>query len=99
MMRSGVMAADGASGAAGAALGWKLIGGMAGLGTIGAALSALVVMCLTMPKRSGEWVVALVCTFVSSIGGGAAVVMHFQLQAWALDPIGLMALFGLVFTC
>lgn len=84
--------------AAGAA-GWKLIGGLAGMGAIGAGLAAIVVMSMTKPKSDQEWRVALISTVMGSIGGGCAVIMHFGLQAWAYDPFGLVALLGLVFGC
>lgn len=87
------------SSAAGAAIGWKLIGGLAGLGAIGAGLAALVVICMTPPKEPREWVVALVSTVVSSIGGGAVVVQWLELQHWTATQLGLVALFGLVFAC
>jgi len=93
------MAADGASGAAAGALGWKLIGGLAGLGAIGAGLASIVVMCITRPKDDREWAVALISTVMSSVGGGAAVVMRLDLQSWAHDPFGLVAMIGLVFAC
>ena len=93
------MAADGASGAAAGALGWKLIGGLAGLGAIGAGLATIVVMCITRPKDDREWIVALISTVMSSVGGGAGVVVHFGLQSWAHDFFGLVAMIGLVFAC
>jgi hypothetical protein len=87
-----------ASTAAGVA-GWKLIGGLAGLGAIGAGLAALVVMCMTRPTTDREWVVAVVSTFMSSLGGCAWVVVYFNLQHLAGDIFGLVALGGLFFAC
>lgn len=87
------------SGTAAGIAGWKLIGGLAGLGAIGAALAAIVVMCMTPPHDPREWVVGIVSTVVASIGGGAAVVQWLDLQRWAESHIGLVALFGLVFAC
>lgn len=87
------------SGAAAGAVGWKLLGGIAGAGAIGAALASIVVMCLTEPRTRREWRVGIICTVVSSIGGGAAAIMHFGLQAWTESLIGLMAMLGLVFAC
>lgn len=80
-------------------IGWKLIGGLAGLGAIGAGLAALVVMCMTPPRDPREWIVGVVSTVVASIGGGAVLVRWLELQHWALDEVGLVALFGLVFAC
>lgn len=93
------MAADGASGAAAGALGWKLIGGLAGLGAIGAGLAAVVVMCMSRPKNDREWAVALISTVMASVGGGSAIIMKLGLQHWTYEPIGLVAMIGLVFTC
>lgn len=87
------------SGAAGAAFGWKLLGGLAGMGAIGAGLAAVVVMCLMEPRNRKEWAVALISTLVSSVGGGAFVIQHFELAAWAFSPFGLVAMIGLVFAC
>jgi len=79
--------------------GWKLIGGMAGAGAIGAGLASVVVMCITTPRSPREWAVGLISTVVGSIGGGAAVIQHYGLQSWAQEPFGLVAMLGLVFTC
>lgn len=87
------------SGTAAGIAGWKLIGGLAGLGALGAGLAALVVMCMTPPREPKEWIVALVSTVMASIGGGAAVVQHFAFHHWVLNPFGLIALFGLCFAC
>ena len=87
------------SGAAAGAAGWKLIGGAAGAGALGAGLASVVVMCLMTPRSSKEWAVGIISTVVASIGGGAAVIQHFGLQAWGNTPIGLVAMLGLVFAC
>ncbi|MFD2756211.1 hypothetical protein [Comamonas terrae] len=86
------------TGAAGVA-GWKLIGGLAGLGVMGAGLAAIVVMCASTPRDPKEWAVGLISTVVASVAGGAAVVQYLGIQHWALNPFGLMALLGLCFTC
>jgi hypothetical protein len=86
------------TGAAGL-VGWKLAGGAAGVAAGGAGLAALVVMCLTQPRSTAEWVCALVCTFVGSVCGGAWVLKHFEMDSWANDYIGLVAILGLVFAC
>ncbi len=41
----------------------------------------------------------LISTVVSSIGGGAFTVEHFQLHHWAFSTVGLCALGGLMFAC
>ncbi len=81
------------------AVGWKLLGGAAGAGAIGAGLAAIVVMCVTTPRSPREWAVGLTSTVVGSIAGGSAVIMKFGLQSWAHDPFGLVAMLGLVFAC
>ncbi len=62
-------------------------------------LAALVVMLMMWPRSRREGAVAFITTVVSSIGGGAAVVQHYGLQAWTYDYIGLVALGGLIFAC
>ena len=79
--------------------GWKLIGGLAGAGAIGAGLAAIVVMCMTRPRSDPEWAVALISTGVGSICGCAAVVMKFGLQSWMQEYVGIVALGGLFFAC
>jgi hypothetical protein len=56
-------------------------------------------MCMMPPRSRQEWVVGLVTTVLGSVSGGAAVVQHFGLQAWAHDYVGLMALVGVAFAC
>lgn len=87
------------SSAAAGIAGWKFIGGMAGLGAIGAGLASVVVMCIMTPRSKREWAVGLISTVMGSIGGGAAVIQYFSLQHWAHSPFGLVAMLGLVFAC
>lgn len=87
------------SAAAGAAAGWKLIGGAAGAAGIGAGLAAVVVMLMTQPRSAREWAVGLISTLIGSVAGGAAVVQHYRLQAWMDSYAGIVALIGLVFAC
>ncbi len=87
------------SGTAAGIAGWKLIGGLAGLGAIGAGLAAIVVMCTTTPRDPKEWAIGLISTVMASIGGGAAVVQYLGIQQWANSPFGLVALLGLCFAC
>jgi len=79
--------------------GWKIIGGLAGMGAIGAALATFVVMSMTKPKTDQEWRVALACTLVGSIGGGGALVRYLGIQHWAEDPFGMVAMMAMAFTC
>lgn len=85
--------------AAAGAVGWKLLGGAGGIVAIGAGLASVVVMCAMTPRSAKEWAVGMISTVMASIGGGAAVIQHFGLQAWANSPIGLVAMLGLVFAC
>ena len=92
------MADPTSSGIAGAAT-FKAIGGSAGAAAGGATLAAVVVMLMTPPRSKSEWAVGLISTVVSSIGGGAMMVEHFQLHHWVNTSIGLCALGGLIFGC
>jgi hypothetical protein len=87
------------SGTAAGVVGWKFIGGLAGMGAIGAALAAFVVMAMTKPQSEQEWRVALICTLVGSIGGGAALVRYLGIQSWADDTFGMIAMLAMAFTC
>lgn len=69
------------------------------LGACAAILVTIVVMAMTLPKTAREFVVAMICTVVSSIGGGAFVIRWFDLQHYALDDIGVVALAGIIFVC
>lgn len=88
-----------ASSAAGGLFAWKAVGGAAGFAAGGAGLAAIIVMLMTQPRSPREWAVGLISTVVGSIGGGAAVIMHFGLQAWATSWIGMVAILGLCFAC
>jgi hypothetical protein len=87
------------SGTAAGVAGWKIIGGLAGMGAIGAGLASVVVMSMTKPKSDQEWRVALICTLVGSIGGGAALVRYLGIQHWVEDPFGMVAMLAFVFAC
>ena len=64
-----------------------------------AGLVAILVMLWIQPKSPREWAMALISTFVSSLGGGAAVIQHYGLNAWADNTIGLIGLGGVIFAC
>jgi len=87
------------SGTAAGVAGWKIIGGLAGMGGIAAGLAAFVVMAMTTPTDKKEWRVALASTLVGSIGGGSAVIKYFGVETWSHDLLGLMAQGGLMFFC
>lgn len=54
---------------------------------------------MTPPRSPREWAVGLISTVVGSIAGGAAVITHYELQAWMHSATGLMSVLGLVFAC
>jgi len=87
------------SGTAAGVAGWKIIGGLAGMGAIGAGAAAFVVMSMTKPKSDQEWRVALISTLFGSIGGGACLVRYLGIQHWADDFFGMVAMLFMVFAC
>lgn len=66
---------------------------------LAATLITLVVMMIRTPKNPREWAVGLICTVVSSIAGGAFLIMHFGLHHWEQNLWGVIALGGIFFTC
>ena len=62
-------------------------------------LVCLVVLLMRPPRSPQEWAVGLICTVVSSVGLGAAVIVRFSLQGLAQDYVGMCALGLLVFIC
>lgn len=86
------------SGAAAGAAGMKIIGGLVGMG-IGAGLASFVVMAMTPPSSRKEWRVALACTVVGSIAGGAALIKYLGIEHWSDDLLGQIAQGGFMFTC
>jgi hypothetical protein len=87
------------SGTAAGVAGWKLLGGLVGVGGIGAGLAAYIGYAKTKPKTDEEWRISLICTVVGSICGGAAVVKTLGLEHWANDAFGLMGILGMAFAC
>ncbi len=87
-----------AAGAAGAAA-WKAAGGMAGVAGGAAGLATIVVMLMMRPRSASEWAVALICTVVSSIAGGAWVVQYLDLHRWVDGYVGMVAIGGVIFAC
>ena len=69
------------------------------LGAFTAVLATIVVMAMTLPKTAREFAVAMICTVVASLGGGAFLIRWFDLQHWANDDIGLVALAAVIFVC
>lgn len=79
------------------------VGGIAlyKLGAFGgfAFLAAILVMAMTLPKTVREFVVAMTCTVVSSVCGGAFLVRWLDIGSWVQDDIGMLAICGLIFVC
>lgn len=71
------------------------------LGAFGfvAVLATVVVMAMTLPRTVREFFVAMVCTTVSSIGGGAFLVRWLDLGHWVNDDLGIIAIGGVIFVC
>ncbi|MBN7822184.1 hypothetical protein [Bowmanella yangjiangensis] len=69
------------------------------LGAIAAVLVTIVVMAMTLPKTTREFVVAAISTVMFSFCGGAFVVRWFELMHWANDYFGLVSLMGVAFVC
>lgn len=64
-----------------------------------AGVAAIVVMLWIQPKSPREWALALISTVASSVGGGAALIQHLGLNAWADNTVGLIGMAGLIFAC
>ena len=88
-----------ASSAAAGAVGWKLIGGLAGIGSLAAALAFFFVWCMNPPKSRKEMALTLVSTLISSGCGAAGLVKYWGIEVWMHDGFGLLALGGLFFAC
>lgn len=71
------------------------------LGAFGsfAALAAIVVMAMTLPKTGKEFGLMLICTLVGSFGGGSFIVRWFDIGHWINDDFGVMAIGGVLFCC
>lgn len=66
---------------------------------IGGALATIVVMCVKRPRTAGEWAVALITTLAASFGGGAIVLIKFNLLREAQGVVDVFAIIGIVFVC
>lgn len=73
--------------------------GLASIVVTSIVLVCLVVLLMRPPRCPQEWAVGLICTVVSSVGLGAAVIVRFSLQGLAQDYVGVCALGLLVFIC
>jgi hypothetical protein len=100
----GTTMAEPSSSAAGGFVVWKAVGGLAGFAAVGAALSAVVALCMMTPRPPREWAVGLISTVICSLGGGAYVILKLGLLAnLSSDPtvlyLSLVAGLGIVFAC
>ena len=73
-------------------------------GLVSVTIASIVLVCLVVllmrpPRSPQEWAVGLICTVVSSVGLGAAVILRFGLQGLAQDYVGMCALGLTVFVC
>ena len=62
-------------------------------------LATLVVICAKRPSTRQEWVIGIISTLMSSLGGGSAFLLHMDLMHWMNSYIGLMAVGGIFFAC
>jgi hypothetical protein len=69
--------------------------------SMGAGFAAIVVMLFTRPRSTIEWFQALICTMVCSVGGGAFVIVQFELLT-KIKPdsvLGVMSVAGVFLAC
>ncbi|MCO8066085.1 hypothetical protein [Acinetobacter schindleri] len=62
-------------------------------------LVATVVLMMRLPRSPQEWVTGLICTVVSSLAGGAFIIVKWSLHQWVTDVWGMIALGGFFFAC
>ena len=67
--------------------------------TLAIALVATVVIMMRLPRSPQEWAVGLICTVVSSLTGGAFIIVKWGLHEWVTDIWGMIALGGFFFVC
>lgn len=73
--------------------------GMVVVTTLAIIMVATVVLMMRMPRSPQEWVTGLICTVVSSLAGGALIIIKFGLHQWVTDIWGMIALGGFFFAC
>ncbi len=73
--------------------------GLASIVVTSIVLVCFVVLLMRPPRSPQEWAVGLICTVVSSVGLGAAVIIRFSLQCLAQGYVGMCALGLTVFVC
>ena len=67
--------------------------------TLAIALVATVVIMMRLPRSPQESAVGLICTVVSSLTGGAFIIVKWGLHEWVTDIWGMIALGGFFFVC
>lgn len=55
-------------------------------------LVVAVVLMMRFPRSPQEWIVALICTVVSSLTGGSFIIMKWNLHEWVSDIWGMIDL-------
>ncbi|AXY56797.1 hypothetical protein CDG60_09605 [Acinetobacter chinensis] len=73
--------------------------GMLIVTTLAIAMVATVVLMMRFPRSPQEWAVGLICTVVSSLTGGAFIIVKWGLHEWITDIWGVIALGGFFFVC
>lgn len=69
---------------------------LAGL-SFGAIVAIVVVMAMTRPRSTAEWVTALVSTIMASVAGGSYLAIHFGLDSLDATVYGMASIIGLAF--
>lgn len=73
--------------------------GIAIVMTLAVGLVATLVIMTRLPRSPQEWAVGLICTIVSSLTGGAFIIVRWGLHEWVTDIWGTIALGGFFFVC
>lgn len=73
--------------------------GMIIVTTLAITMVATVVLMMRFPRSPQEWAVGLICTVVSSLAGGAFIIVKWGLHEWVMDIWGVIALGGFFFVC
>lgn len=66
---------------------------------IGAILSTVVIMCMSLPKTHKEMFISTLTTVIFSMCFGSAVIHWYGLDNWSLSPFGTMGQIGIAFLC
>jgi hypothetical protein len=64
-----------------------------------ASVAVTIVMAMTHPKSTQEWMVALISTGAASVYGGAFAIKYFELSDWAIAHDAWASLGGVYLVC